>query len=111
MNEATASKVNNLDLTAGVGLDEDVFRLEIAVDQLEFVDKGQCIQDLLRDLLQTRHIKVELLLHLTIVLGVLVKVVTQEFGHNEEMLFVIEEVDQLKEVLLVEILAVRIYVT
>lgn len=75
------------------------------------MDKGQCIQDLLRYLLQARHVKVELLLHLTVVLGVLVKVVTQELGHNEEMLFVVEEVDQLKEVLLVEVLAVRIYVT
>ena len=51
MNKATTSKVNDLDLTAGVRLDEDIFGLEIAMDQFEFVDKGECFQDLLCDLL------------------------------------------------------------
>ena len=33
--EARGAEVDDLDLTARVGLDEDVLRLEVAVDQVE----------------------------------------------------------------------------
>ena len=33
--EARGAEVDHLDLAAGVGLDEDVLRLEVAVDQVE----------------------------------------------------------------------------
>ena len=75
MNKATASKIDYLDLTARVRLNEDVLRLKITVDQLEIVYEGQRVQDLLRDLPQARYIEVKLLLNLSIVLRVLVEVV------------------------------------
>ena len=68
MDETTASKVNNLDLTSRIRLDQDVLRLQITVNQFEIMDKRESVQDLLRNTLQAWDIEVDFLLDLTIVL-------------------------------------------
>lgn len=106
VDKARTTKVNNLNLASGVGLDEDVFRLQVAVDELKVMDEAEGVKDLLSDALQTAHVEVYLLLSLSVILRVLIQVVSQQLSHNEEMFFVVEVVDKLKEVLFVEVLAV-----
>ena len=95
MDEATATEVNDLDLATRVRLDENVFGLQIAMDQLKIVDEGKRLQDLLSDSLQPGNVEVKLLLHLAVVLGVLIEVISQELCHDEQVLLVIEEVNEL----------------
>ena len=108
VDEATAAKVDYLDLTAGVRPYENILRLEVTMDQLEIVDEGKCAQDLFRDLLEAGYVEIHLLLHFPIVLRVLVQVVSEQLCHDEEMLFVVEEIDQLEQILLVQVIAVGI---
>ena len=70
------------------------------------MDERERVQNLLRDALQSRHIEVELFLDLPVVLGVLVKVVSQKLRHNKQVLLVIKEVNKLEQVLRVKILTV-----
>ena len=111
VDEATAAKINHLDLTPRVRLDQDVLGLQIAVDQFKIVAKREGVQDLLCNLLQTRHIKVQLLFDFTIILGVLVQVVSEQLCHNEKMFLMIEEVDQLEQILLVQVLTIGVDVS
>ena len=110
MDEATATEVNDLDLATRVRLDENVFGLQIAMDQLKIVDEGKRLQDLLSDSLQPGNVEVKLLLHLAVVLGILIEVISQELCHDEQVLLVIEEVNELQQVLGVEVIAVGIYI-
>lgn len=68
MDEATASKVDHLDLAARVRLDQDVLWLQVAVDQLEVVTEGQRFQNLLRNLLESWNVEVKLFLDLSVIL-------------------------------------------
>jgi len=72
MDEAGTSEINHLDLTARIGLDKDVLRLQIAVNKLERVDVVEGVQDLLGNSLESRHVEVEFLFNFSVVLGVLV---------------------------------------
>jgi len=72
MDEAGTSEINHLDLTARIGLDQDVLRLQIAVNKLERVDVVEGVQDLLSDSLESRHVEVEFLFNFSVVLGILV---------------------------------------
>ena len=94
MDEATTTKVNDLDLTARVRLDQNIFWLQVTVNQLQVMTKSQRFQDLLCDSLQTRDVEIDFLLNLTIVFGVLIEIIAQKLCHNEEMFLVIEEIDQ-----------------
>ena len=51
-------------------------------------------QNLLSNLLKPWNIEVSLLLYFSVVLGVLIKIVSRQLSHNEEMFFVVKEVDQ-----------------
>ena len=77
MDEATATEVNDLDLATRVRLDENVFGLQIAMDQLKIVDEGKRLQDLLSDSLQPGNVEVKLLLYLAVVLGILIEIISQ----------------------------------
>ena len=68
MDEAGATEVDDLHFAAGVRLDEDVLWFEVTVDQLQVMDKGEGVEDLLGDPLKSGHIEVPLLLHFSIVL-------------------------------------------
>ena len=111
MDEAATAEINHFNLTARVGLDQYVLWLEIAVNQLKVMDEGECVKDLLSDSLESWHVEIELLFNLTVVLGVLIQVVTKELSHYEKMLFVVEEIDQLKQVLVVEVFTVCVDVS
>ena len=94
MDEARTSKVDDLDFTAGVALDQDVLWFQITVNELEIVNETKCIEDLLCDALQTWNVEVKFLLNFTVVLGILVQVVTQQLRHNEQVLLVVEEINE-----------------
>jgi len=51
VDEAGGAEVDDLDLASGVGLDQDVLGLQVAVDQAQPVDEVQGRQDLPRYLL------------------------------------------------------------
>ena len=68
MDEATAAKVDHLDLAVRVRLDQDVLWLQVAVDQLEVVTEGQRFQNLLRNLLESWNVEVKLFLDLSVIL-------------------------------------------
>ena len=76
------------------------------MDQAKFVDKMQSVQDLFGHFLKTRHVEIVLFLNLTVVLGVLVEVVSQELGHDEKMLLVIEVINHFQQVFGIEIITV-----
>ena len=63
------------------------------MNQLEIVNKLQSVEDLLSDPLQTRYVEVNLFLNLTVVLGVLVQVVSEELSNDEQMFLVVEIVN------------------
>lgn len=63
------------------------------MNQLEIVNKHQSVEDLLSDPLQTRYVEVNLFLNLTVVLGVLVQVVSEELSNDEQMFLVVEVVN------------------
>ena len=68
MNEAAAAKVDHFDFTARVRFNENVLRLQITVDKFEIMAERERVQDLLCDALQARHVEVNLLLNLSVVL-------------------------------------------
>lgn len=76
------------------------------MNQIQFVNEVQGVQDLLGHFLETRNVEVVLLLNLTVVLGVLIEVVSQELCHDEQMFFVVEVIEHFQEVLRIEIIAV-----
>jgi hypothetical protein len=76
MDEARATEVDHFDLAPGVRLNQDVFRFQVAVNELELVNKTQRVQDLLCDPLEARDVEVNRLLDFAIVLGILVEIVT-----------------------------------
>ena len=108
VDEARAAKVNDLDLTARIRLDQNVLRLQIAVDQLQIMDKAQRVKNLLRDPLQPGDVEVDLFLDFSVVLAVLVEIVSEEFSDDEQVLFVVKVIDQLEQVFVVEVVAVRV---
>jgi len=108
MNEAARAKVDHLHLTSRIRLNQDVLRLQIAMDQPEPVNELQSCQYLLGDLLESSHVEVLLLLNFPVVLAVLVEIVSQKLGHDEEMLFVIEVVVELEEVFVIEVFTVGV---
>ena len=108
MDETTTSKVDNLDLTSRIRLDQNVLRLQITVNQFEIMDKGESVQDLLCDSLEARNIEVNFLFNFPIVLGIFVEVVSEKLSDDKEMLFVIEEINQLEEILLIKIFTVSV---
>ena len=83
MDETTASKVDNLDLTSRIRLDQNVLRLQITVNQFEIMDKGESVQDLLCDSLEARNIEVNFLFNFPIVLGIFVEVVTEKLSDDK----------------------------
>ena len=68
MNEARRSKINDLDLTLRVRLDQNILWLQIAMNQIQFMDKVESIQNLLGHFLKSWDIEVMLLLNLSVVL-------------------------------------------
>lgn len=93
VNKARAAKVNDFNLASGVGLDKDIFRLKVTMDELQVVNEAKCVEDLLCDALKAAYVEVDLLLDLSVVLRILIQVVPQQLSHNEEVLFVVEVVD------------------
>lgn len=106
MNEARRPKINDFDLALRVRLDKDVLWFQIAMDQIQVMNKVQGIQNLLCNFLKPRNVEVMLLLNLSVVLGVLVKVVSQKFSDNYKMLLVVKVVNDLEQVLGIEVIAV-----
>lgn len=94
MDEATGSKVDNFNLGSGIALDEDILWLQVAMNELEIVDVGECSQNLLSNLLETGNCEVSFLFCFTVVLAVFVQVVPQQLCHDKQMLLVVEEIDQ-----------------
>jgi hypothetical protein len=68
MHKATGTKINDFNLTLGVGLNQNILRFQITVNQVEIMDEVESIQDLLRDLLKSGDIEIVFLLHFSIVL-------------------------------------------
>lgn len=93
MHKATGTKVDDFDLALGVGLNQNILRFQITMNQVEVVDEVESIQDLLCDLLKSRNIEIMFLLHFSIVLWILVQVVSQKLRHDKEMLFVVEVIN------------------
>jgi hypothetical protein len=86
--EARGAEVDDLDLAARVGLDEDILGLEIAVDQVEAVHEAQGVEALRGDASQAGEGEVRLTARLAVVAGELVEVVAQQLAHDEEVLLV-----------------------
>ena len=80
------------------------------MNQFEPVDVAERRQNLLCDDLKARNGKICFLFLLAVVLRVLIKIVSQKFCHYKEMLLMIEEVVQPKQVLSIEIVTVGVYV-
>lgn len=76
------------------------------MDQLQLVNETECVQNLLGDLLESRHIKVHLLLDFSVVLAILIQVVSEKFCHDEQVLLVVEKVDDLEQVFVVQIFTI-----
>ena len=87
--EARGAEVDDLDLAARVGLDEDILGLEIAVDQVEVVHEAQGVQALRGDAPQPGEGEVRLAARLAVVAGELIEVVAQQLAHDEEVLLVV----------------------
>ena len=68
MHKATGTKINDFNLALGVGLNQNILRFQITVNQVEIMDEVESIQDLLRDLLKSGDIEIVFLLHFSIVL-------------------------------------------
>jgi len=81
------------------------------VNQFQVVAEVECVEDLLGDSLETRHVEVDLLLCFAVELRVLVQVVPQQLSHDEQVLFVVEEVDQFEEVFTVKVVTVGVDVS
>lgn len=96
VHKAAGTEVDDFDLALGVGLNQNILRLQIAMDQVQVMDEVQSIQDLLGDLLKSRNVEIMFLLHFPIVLGILVQVVPQELRDNKEMLFMVEVINHLQ---------------
>lgn len=64
------------------------------MNKLQIMKSIKSNQNLLSNLLKPWNIEVSLLLYFSVVLGVLIKIVSQQLSHNEEMFFVVKEVDQ-----------------
>jgi hypothetical protein len=111
VDETRTAKVNDFNLAARVGLNQDIFWFQVAVNQLQIVDKAQCVQDLLSNSLEAPHIEVNRLFNFAVVLRILIQVVSQQLRDNKEVLFVVEVVNKLKQVFLVKILTISIDVT
>lgn len=77
MNEAATSEIDHFDLTSRVALDQNVLRLQVAVDQSQTVNKLEGTEDLLGDSLKAAHSEIGLFFHLPIVLAILVEVISQ----------------------------------
>ena len=106
MNKATGSKINNFNLTPRVTFDENVFRLQITVNQIQIMNKVKSIENLLGDFLKPRNIEVVFLLDLSVVFRILIEIVSKEFSDNDQMLFVVELVDYPEKILHVQIVAI-----
>lgn len=63
------------------------------------------------DALETSDIEVKFVLRLTVVLVELVQIISEELGDNKKMLFVVEVVIYLEEVVLVQIFSVVLYIS
>ena len=72
MDKARTTEINHFNFTPRVRLDQDVFRLQVAVNQLESVDVIQGIKNLLSDSLQSGNVEVKFLFNFPVVLGILV---------------------------------------
>lgn len=106
MDKATGAEINHLDLTSRVRLNQNVFRLQIAMDQVKIMNKVQSVQNLLRHFLQSRNVEIVLFLNFSVVLGILVEIISEKLCHNEKMFFMIEIVNDLQEILRVEVITV-----
>lgn len=69
-----------------VGLDENVFGLEVGVDEAQRVQEGEGVQDLARDLLHARQGEVRRVTLIPVVLLELVQVGAQQLAHQEQVL-------------------------
>ena len=78
------------------------------MNQVQFMDEIESIKDLLGDLLESWHVEVLLLLDFSVVLGVLIEVVSQKLGNDEQVLFVIEVINHFQKVLLVQVVGIRL---
>lgn len=96
MDKARAAEVNDLDLASGVGLDKNILGLEIAMDEFEVMDEAERVEDLLRDFLEPWNVEVQLLFDLSVVLRILVQIVAEQLGNDEQVLFVVEVINQLE---------------
>ena len=77
MNEATGSKINDFDLTPRVTFNEDVFRLQITMNQIQIMNEVESVKDLFGDLLESWNVEVVFFLDLSVVLGVLIEVISE----------------------------------
>lgn len=68
MDEARRSKINDFNLALRVGLDKNILRFQITMDQVKIMDEIESIQDLLGHFLKSWHVKVMLLFNLSVVL-------------------------------------------
>lgn len=108
MNETARTEVNNLNLASRVALDQNVLWLEVAVDESQAMDEVKGCQNLLRDFLKASYIKVRFLFYFSVVLAILIKVISEQLCHNEEVLLVVEVIIELEKVLIIEVFAIRI---
>mmetsp|Transcript_27830 Transcript_27830/g.70053 ORF Transcript_27830/g.70053 Transcript_27830/m.70053 type:complete len:228 (-) Transcript_27830:751-1434(-) len=92
--ETAAAKVNYLDLTPGVALDQNVLGLKVAVNEPQPVDELHCLQTLLRTRAQPPECEVARVGRLPVELAGFVKVVAQKLAHDKQVLLVIEEVEE-----------------
>ena len=99
--KAAASEVDDFDLAPRVGPDQDIFGLEVTVDEAQVMHKLEPLEALASDLLQAGKREVALCPALSVELGKLVQVVPKKLCDYEEVLLEIEVIIQLQEVVLV----------
>jgi len=70
------------------------------------MNKVKSIQNLLRDFLKTWNVEVLFLFNFSVVFRVFIKIISQKFSDNEQVLLVVEIVNDFQKILLVEIFSV-----
>ena len=99
--EAAASEVNQLNFTAREASDNNIFRLDIAVNELQRVNELERLQHLLHDPLEPRHCVIRIVIAFFYEAAELVEILLQQLGHDEQVLLAVEEVDEPQHVVLV----------
>jgi hypothetical protein len=111
VDEARRAKVNDLNLAPAIAPDQNVLGLQVAMYQSQSVYEVQRCQDLLGHSLEPRYSEKWFFLDFSIILGVFVQVVSEQFRDNEQMLLVVKEIKELEQMLLVWVVAISIDVS